>query len=671
MIDAFTRLKDYPAAVEQHIEIINRKPEDEENIENAINYVKRYGGGDVLLAYYQKTAAEAYKNYRWNVILAKIYEANNDLETAVQNYKTAIENQPEMTELYLAVSDIETRRTNYDAALENINKVLELSNDNPTYIKQKIAMLDKAGRTEEAAAERARLPVRERPKQTVSDQFQAAQNRQAVEQSQAVVTYREAFEKLLEKPLSHDLTAADVSGYVESVRTEENLDVIAEKLWTLRDEFVAAADGNNVINAAKARNQRQTLDGAMPEAIGKIAKTTAASDVNSALQKDLSRRIDEVFKQTDRNTTLSLIQNIAHQAGFGALEETILIRQKDKAFGDADDFHPALRRLLNFYGERGMFQKVTEVLDEERNRDKYPANLDYPRLIAENARLIGDKDRELTALRESYQSASGKITTDTNNLTARYLEFLYQNNRAELAGLTKKYSPYQLQLINFLLAKGERELAHEAIANAGQPQSWKLARNAETSLALREYSDKDECYFCDALRLAPIGAFIAQRPDKASQLVGDEWFRLVSEYGEWLYFAPNDEMKTDAQKFTPAMIENHPNSADEQARLGAFYLAQKDAKNAFEYLRVAAEMKPGDKNVKANLGAVYFQTGEPEKAREIWEEIIAGENASVEDGELYLQTLREYGLAAEAREKLFSSVAKHLKENDHGTESYY
>ncbi len=671
MIDAFTRLKDYPAAVEQHIEIINRRPEDEENIGNAINYVKRYGGGDVLLACYQKTAAEAYKNYRWNVILARIYEANNDLETAVKNYKTAIDNQPEMPELYLAVADIETRRTNYDAALENINKVLELTNDSPTYIKQKIAILDKAGRAEEAAAERARLPVRERPKQIVSDQVQQAQNQQTVEQIPAAVTYRETFDKLLEKPLAHDLTAAEVSSYVESVRTEENLDVIAGKLWTLRDKFVAEADGNNVINAAKARNQRQTLDGAMPEAVGKIAKATATSDVNATLQKDLSSRIDEVFKETDRNTTLSLIQNIAHQAGFGALEETILIRQKDKAFGNTDDFHPALRRLLNFYGERGMFQKIAEVLDAERSRDKYPANLDYPRLLAENARLIGDKDKELAALRESYQSATGKITTETNDLTARYLKSLYQNNRTELVNLTKKYSPYQLQLINFLLAKSERELAHEAISNAGQPQSWKLARNAETSLALREYSDKDECYFCDALRLAPIGEYIAQRPDKKNELVGDDWFRLVGEYGEWLYFAPNDEMKTDAQKFTPAMIENRPNSADEQARLGAFYLAQKDTKNAFEYLRVAVEMKPGDKNIKANLGAVYFQTGEPEKAREMWAGIIAGENTSIEDGELYLQTLREYGLAAEAREKLFSLVVKNLKENDPGKENYY
>ncbi|MDQ3130597.1 MAG: hypothetical protein M3Q99_07535, partial [Acidobacteriota bacterium] len=98
MIDAFTRLKDYKSAVEQHIEIINREPENEELTENAIRYVRRYGGADVLVNYYQKTAVEAFKNYRWNVVLAGIYEANDDFENAVKNYQTAIVNQPEMPE---------------------------------------------------------------------------------------------------------------------------------------------------------------------------------------------------------------------------------------------------------------------------------------------------------------------------------------------------------------------------------------------------------------------------------------------------------------------------------------------------------------------------------------------------------------------------------------------
>ncbi|MGC2236889.1 MAG: tetratricopeptide repeat protein, partial [Pyrinomonadaceae bacterium] len=95
MIDAFTRLKDYKSAIEQHIEIINREPENEQLTENAIAYAQRYGGAETLVDYYRKTSAEAFKNYRWNVVLARIYAANEDFENAVKNYQAAIINQPE------------------------------------------------------------------------------------------------------------------------------------------------------------------------------------------------------------------------------------------------------------------------------------------------------------------------------------------------------------------------------------------------------------------------------------------------------------------------------------------------------------------------------------------------------------------------------------------------
>ena len=48
--------------------------------------------------------------------------------------------QPEMTELYLATADLEIERQNYDAALKNVDTVLELTNDDPLYIRKKIAV---------------------------------------------------------------------------------------------------------------------------------------------------------------------------------------------------------------------------------------------------------------------------------------------------------------------------------------------------------------------------------------------------------------------------------------------------------------------------------------------------------------------------------------------------
>ncbi len=74
---------------------------------------------------------------------------------------------------------------------------------------------------------------------------------------------------------------------------------------------------------------------------------------------------------------------------------------------------------------------------------------------------------------------------------------------------------------------------------------------------------------------------------------------------------------------------------------------------------------------QANLGAAYFQTGDENKARELWEELIAGENPTIDDITIYLQTLRENKLEAEAREKIFPFVVQILKENDENVDNYY
>ena len=114
---------------------------------------------------------EAYKNYRWNVVLARIYDAKGDLGNAARQYSAALDNQPEMTELYDSLSDVYTRAKDYDSALRALRKAQELANDDPFYIKRVVALLEKAGRHREADAERRKLPQEQTRELSVSEQF--------------------------------------------------------------------------------------------------------------------------------------------------------------------------------------------------------------------------------------------------------------------------------------------------------------------------------------------------------------------------------------------------------------------------------------------------------------------------------------------------------------------
>lgn len=664
MIEAFTKLNDYAAAIEQHIEIINRNPEDEERVEAAIAYAKRYGGADALLAYYLRTAGQAYKNYRWNIVLARIYDAKNDLPNAAQNYRLALQNQPEMLELYDALASVEMRLKNYDAALEMLNKAAELSNDDPQRIKRIIEVLEKAGRHREAEIARRRLPEEELKRQSVTDQFDEAARLRVAEKSQAAEAYRKAFESFATDPFKHDLKAAEITGYVQTVRDEENLDRVTQKLWTLRAMLIAEAERSGSTRSGKARDLLQTLDGVIPEAVGGVADGKATGDELAALFQDLRNRIDSALREPDPHGTLSLLQNLSRRAGFGALEEQILLAQTNaaRASGTTSLYHARLRSLVDFFSECGDYKRIVELLETESARDQARGDFEYSPLIAENARLINDPVKELQALRNYYRRASGKLLSQPDSLVERYFEALEENaeeGRAELLSSAQHPSPFHIQLINFLLAREERELAREAIEYAPLPLAWKLSRTAEASLALRDYDARNETYFEEALQYKTVGELINEKPDAAKQLVGDDWFSLAEDYGRWLALRDNRNVKS--RTLLPAMIENRPHDESEQMKLGHWHMEHNNPQQASEHFQLALEIKPDDKSIIANLGSAYFLAGDTGTAEAWWSRVITGDTPQLQDCVLYLRTLVKHGLGAAARKKLFPAIVAHIE----------
>lgn len=655
MIDAFTKLGDYKSAVEQYIEIINREPENEELTENGIRYVQRFGGAETLIGYYEKTAAEAFKNYRWNLVLARIYESSKDFESAIENYRAAIVNQPEMPELYLAVAELETQRGNFDEALKNIDEVLEISGGEVSYIRKKIEILTAAGRFSEIEPLKAELPADAETK-TAVNRFAEAQKLQNSEKEKAREIYREAFGKLLENPLEGEFNAADISGYALSLRDEEALDKISENFWILRRKLMAIADQSDGIGAGEARKRLETFDGALIEAIGGSAKNFATDEELKSLHEDLRRKIEEASTVADRYQTLSLVQNLSRRAGFGDLEETILIK-KVEANDSAEDREIRLRSLVDFYNERGAFQRTFDALEKYES-----GNL---QLKSETAKLVGNREKELESLRAIYRKTGDeKVRTSENEHVARYLEILHAEKPDELVSIAGKSSIYQLQLINFLLGKGERELAHAAIENSNFSAAWKVSRHAETSLALREFDETSECFFCAALQFDSIGEMVRQNPDKRRFLINDDWFRLTREYGEWLFEKRDKELP--ASQFLTALIENQPRNANEQYKLGEFYLEKGELKSAVEHLRLAVDaddsFSRAEKEKSATLGSAYFKIGRGDYAEELSARILADE--SVESGEVYFRVLQKYDLSEPARAKLPPIIVKFLETND-------
>ena len=676
MIEAFTLLKDYSSAVEQHIEIINRDPDDEGQVDAAISYVRRYGGGDTLLNYYQRVSREAYKNYRWNVVLARVYDAKGDLANAARQYHAALDNQPEMTELYDSLVDVYTRAKDYDAALGALRKAQELSNDDPNYIKRVVGLLEKAGRTREAEVERRKLPPDETRKLSVSDQFAEAARLRRTNLRTAIENYRNAFNAFAANPFKNDLKSSDIAGYVQTVRTEDGLDQIMLRLWDLRGRLATEAQAPNSAQAGKAKELLTTLDGAITEAVGGVAAERATGDELAALFKFLKEQTKTALSRDgDNSGTLALLRGLSKRAGFGSIEEEVVIALKERDYTRRDwpSYQTHLRSLIDLYDERGDYPSILSLLGAERGRDPHSVDFDFASLIATNARLVGDNARELQALRENYQKpVNTQLPTSHDPYIERYFEVLLasgESGRSELLSCAQHSTPHQLQLITFLLRKEEKELAHVAIENSPLPAVWKSSRNAEASLALNEFGDRSDKYFSSALNFRPIGELIKQTPNTQEQLVGDEWFRLAQTYGQWLYLSAQPEQKLKSRSFLPAMVENRPADLGEQARLGRWYLEQKDFELAKQHLILAHDAEPNDKAVLADLGSAFFLSGDSRNANRMWDEIIA-KSDSIGDHALYFKTLVKHKLNDQARARVSKFVTTTLQEKLQAEQNY-
>ena len=87
LIPVLTRTKDYTAALDQYIEVLNRYPEDESLAREAAAYASSNGVAQRLRDYYTKAVNDSPKDFRWPMVLAKV-------ETQLEDFPGRLRHTP-------------------------------------------------------------------------------------------------------------------------------------------------------------------------------------------------------------------------------------------------------------------------------------------------------------------------------------------------------------------------------------------------------------------------------------------------------------------------------------------------------------------------------------------------------------------------------------------------
>jgi predicted Zn-dependent protease len=670
MIGTLNGLGKYQEALDQHIEIINYFPEDADRLTTAIVYGERHGLMDRLVGYYEKLTKQSYKNYRFQIVLGRIYERQGNLAAAAEQYRAAVANEPERADIRFTLASALARQGRYDDAIATLREGWVLAGRDPQWLIEVARIQLQQGHRDDVV-------------QTMR-QALAAKSNAAVEKrlaiasqlaswgfdSEAASIYEQTF-AVLPKTLKDDYVSAnDVAAYVRVLIRSAPAASVFQKIEQMRAQYLAISENSQDTDRYRAKSIVSSLDESMRSDFGRgvidYASTPEAVALQSALQADVAK----LKSYGDRDAYLRYL-GIARASGLVELEEQIQTQLKDAAFkarAKQEDpvYYTELRALLALHNRHAAYAKAAELLVAESKRDPYKNRFDYEGEIATEYRLAGNLDQERESLARAYAAASGGIAPNADWVN-RYLTLLYSSGRRdEIAKLAGAYNPHQFQLINFLIEKNEKDLARTAIASANQSPAWTASRSAEVGLFLKDFSPSTEGFFKKALNVAPIGELLGRRVDSTQMLAGDDWFLAARNYGYWLGL--QSKRQGDGARFLAGEIERHPSSSGPHLELAAFFLDRKNPSLAAGQTALAAELAPRDRNVIIMQGTVALARNDKKAAIDIWAALISAP-ATVADAQSYTRLMADHGLLREALPPLANFIVDFIEGSTHKAEA--
>jgi tetratricopeptide (TPR) repeat protein len=228
-----------------------------------------------------------------------------------------------------------------------------------------------------------------------------------------------------------------------------------------------------------------------------------------------------------------------------------------------------------------------------------------------------------------------------------------QDRLVELAGRT---SPFQLTLINFLVERGDEELARRAVANTGYEPAWINARTGQMGLYFKNPSPAVENAFKQSLGAFTIGDLVDTPYDAEQRLLDTDYFITARNYGMWLDLVAG--RKEDARSYIVGRIEDRPRDGSAHSQLVRYYLASGDVAAASRHSELATVLSPDDRDVIAARGAVFYASNERQKARDAWRTLLTASDADSASYQLYFRELSSRGLVREALEDLRPIIAR-------------
>jgi Flp pilus assembly protein TadD len=582
LIPALTRLREFDAATDQYIELMNHFPEDQGLTVEAARYAAAHRLEARLTAYYAKASSDSPKDYRWPTVLARLQAQFEDFPAAIEAYVHASAVRPDRTDLLVARATLQERLMRFADAAATYRRLYELSYRDPQWLEKVAELSARQGRTAEAVQTLEEARIANRPPRA-ENYFSVAGTLESWNMVDPALGYAKR---------GMDLSEAEHPG------------VFDEPHFSLYARLMVRA--------------RKT-----EEAWNRLAKYPN-------IPLGIGEAVDKYFTAEEKD---SFAQFLAVQHGKRPLEEMrrvagmagLLDLDADWQFilaasDPASDL--AARNLEGVQDQRLCFAELGKQMEA----------------LASSAATPERRNQLLGSAMSAYRNA-GDLKSEIRiamapgphgGLNDEDLRALVIADPAQLLQIARgSFAEARNQAVNAAIASGDVRLAMDAVTARGQgmPPMWSDALTALTGLYYAAYNSPPNspqgpdvtAVFQRMLGTANIGQSLGRPVDRDKQLVGDPWFYYGSRYGEYLAAkgAPGGE------DYLPAMLEGAPADAQHYSALADSYAERAITARALEQYAHALELDPNLGRAHDRSAVLLWSQGQRDRAIAEWRAALA------------------------------------------------
>ncbi len=561
LIPVLTRVKDYSAAVDQYIEILNRFPEDDALTREAAIYAQRNGVARRLLDSYAKTAAASPKDFHWPMVLARVETQMEDYPSAVAWYTRAASARPDRPELIQERLNLEERLLRFDEAAASAQKLYDLTYRNPKWMDKLAELRARQGRTADAVAALNKAWIDGRPS--------------------SAVNYLTAAQRL------------ETWGMLDEARVfaEEAMKRSAAESLPIWARILARQYQYEAVFAK--------LSALKPETAAQTAQTAGAIAANyPAAEK--ARFAASIETQPLRIT-------LANSAGLEDLEVKWRLAAAMARPGTAPSAKH-IDRVIEMQRNRLRFEELGAQLEAYDRALTSPTANHHDLEEAEDYRASGDTAAESRALKRLLDRHEAN-----NAMVDRYTQLLIAQP-ARLAGAIAAYPDSANAMLNYTLSHGGAAVSQQAIAARGQKNGplWTKAHTALAGLYFSRFTAPVNAAFTGILGPMTVGARVGKAMDREQKLAGGQWFYYGGRYGEYLAAAK----QPGSGDYLPASVEAAPGRSE------AYFTLAEYSGDAADY-QYALELNPARADAHDRLALIAMKEGRPAGAVREWKLAIA------------------------------------------------